>query len=55
MWTCEHFLGEGRWAKLRTLGVQLPPVGNLWEKHKLRLSSGLQDTVVTEFRFKDKA
>lgn len=55
MWTCEHFLGEGRWAKLRTLGVQLPPVGNLWEKHKLRLSSGLQGTVVTEFRFKDKA
>lgn len=30
-------------------------IGNLWEKHKLRLSSRLWDTAAAEFRFKDKA
>lgn len=30
-------------------------VGNLWEKHKLRLSSSLQGMAAAKFRFKDKA
>lgn len=30
-------------------------VGNLWEKHKLRLSSRLQGMAAGKFRFKDKA